>query len=407
MNRFYVIGLSDNEHPFFPPEVRRVIETHQVFSGGIRHHEIVREMLPDRAIWIDIKVPLKEVFMRYQEFDGKAPIVVFASGDPLFYGFAVTIQREMPQAQITLFPAFNSLQTLAHNLLLPYHDMRVVSLTGRPWHEFDRALIEQAPKIGVLTDREHTPTAIARRMLEYGYTEYTLFVGECLGNRERQSIRQFRVETASTTSFTTPNCLILCRAETATRTRRFGIPDTDFAHLDGRQRMITKMPIRLLSLSMLELRRRSCLWDVGFCTGSISIEAKLQFPHLRIIGFEIREEGRRLMEENCRRFGTPGITARIGDFLEADLSDVEIPDAVFIGGHGGKLKKMVARIAERMRPEGVIVFNSVSAESLKTFEEATAAVGMCIAERTRVAIDDYNPITVMKAIRTVPERQDR
>ena len=36
---------------------------------------------------------------------------------------------------------------------MPYHDMRIVSLTGRPWHEFDRALIESASKIGVLTDR--------------------------------------------------------------------------------------------------------------------------------------------------------------------------------------------------------------------------------------------------------------
>ena len=29
---------------------------------------------------------------------------------------------------------------------MPYDDMRTVSLTGRPWHEFDRALIERAPK---------------------------------------------------------------------------------------------------------------------------------------------------------------------------------------------------------------------------------------------------------------------
>ena len=72
----------------------------------------------------------------------------------------------MPDAQIRLFPSFNSLQLLAQNLLMPYHDMRIVSLTGRPWHEFDRTLIESASKIGVLTDREHTPTTIARRMLD-------------------------------------------------------------------------------------------------------------------------------------------------------------------------------------------------------------------------------------------------
>ena len=101
--------------------------------------------------------------------------------------------------------------------------------------------------------------------------------------------------------------------------------------------MITKMPIRLLSLSMLDLRNRERFWDIGFCTGSVSIEAKLLFPHLHITSFEIREEGRKLMTENCRRFGTPGIEAIIGDFLSVDLSALEAPDAIFIGGHGGEI----------------------------------------------------------------------
>ena len=71
----------------------------------------------------------------------------------------------------------------------------------------------------------------------------------------------------------------------------FGIPEEQFELLDGRANMITKMPVRLLSLSLLDLRNRSVMWDVGFCTGSVSIEAKLQFPHLDIVAFEKREGG--------------------------------------------------------------------------------------------------------------------
>lgn len=108
---------------------------------------------------------------------------------------------------------------------MPYHDMRIVSLTGRPWHEFDRALIESASKIGVLTDREHTPTTIARRMLEYGYDNYTMFVGERLGNTERQSIRQFSIQAAAMNNFVHPNCLIL-RKERDGHSRKFGLPDS-------------------------------------------------------------------------------------------------------------------------------------------------------------------------------------
>ena len=159
MNRFYVIGLDDNMRQYFPPEILEIILSHRVFSGGVRHHEIVRSLLPDKADWIDIKVPLDEVFDRYRSYDGRESIVVFASGDPLFFGFAVTIQNRLPDAQIRLYPSFNSLQLLAQNLLMSYHDMRIVSLTGRPWHEFDRALIESASKIGTYAYDYRSPDA--------------------------------------------------------------------------------------------------------------------------------------------------------------------------------------------------------------------------------------------------------
>ncbi len=396
MNRFYVIGLNDSSRQFFTPEIKTIISTHRIFSGGIRHHEIVRHLLPKKAEWINIKVPLEDVFEQYRMYENRESIVVFASGDPLFFGFAVTIQKRLPNAQISLYPTFNSLQTLAHFLLMPYHDMRIVSLTGRPWHELDRALIEGASKIGVLTDREHTPTTIARRMKEYGYNNYTMFVGEHLGNTERQSIRQFSIQTATTNNFNQPNCLILQKTKEG-HTRKMGIPDSAFEHLNGREKMITKMPIRLLSLSMLDLRERTHFWDIGFCTGSVSIEAKLQFPQLHITSFEIREEGRALMETNCQRFGAPGIQAVIGDFLTADLSKLEAPDAIFIGGHGGKLSEIIERIVSKMTPNAVIVFNSVSEESKKLFENAVKATNLQITVQTRITIDDFNQITIIKA----------
>ena len=161
--------------------------------------------------------------------------------------------------------------------------------------------------------------------------------------------------------------------------------------------MITKMPIRLLTLSQLDLPRRTSFWDVGFCTGSVSIEARLQFPHLKITAFEIREAGRALMEQNARKFGAPGINALIGDFLEADLSELPAPDAVFIGGHGGRLVEMLRRIDRVLLPGGLIVFNAVSAQSQQLFREGIAATGRRITGEMNVAINQFNPITILKA----------
>ena len=404
---FIVIGITDNPEPFFPPEVLNIIKQGKVFSGGKRHHEIVSLHLPADAQWIDITVPLDAVFEQYQIVNCKlsnCKLIVFASGDSLFFGFANTVKRKMPEADIVVYPTFNSLQMLAHRLVMSYHDMRIVSLTGRPWPEFDKALIERAPKIGILTDREHTPSAIAQRMLDYGYDSYQMSVGEHLGNPSLEKITTLSLEEAAHRDFEHPNCVI-AEANSSLFTLHssltFGLPDSDFALLDGREKMITKMPIRLLTLQALELPKRHVFWDIGFCTGSVSIEARLQFPHLTICAFEIRPECEAIINENARRFGAPGIDIHIGDFLETDISSLPRPDAVFIGGHGGHLKEIIAKVLTVLSEDGVIVFNSVTSpkvpiDSRRLWDEACQEFGLRQEPPLHIQINDYNPIEILK-----------
>ena len=401
--QFIVIGMPDVSKAIRLPETLPDC----VFSGGKRHHELVKGLIPQDAQWIDITVPLSEVFAQYAQI--KKPIVVFASGDPLFFGFANTIKREIPDADIQVFPYFNSLQMLAHRLVMPYHDMTIVSLTGRPWHEFDRALMERKQKIGVLTDGEHTPAAIAQRMLEYGYDYYQMSVGEHLGSETEERVTTLSLEEAAHSSFQRPNCLILEMPEglNSEANKHLGIPDNQFALLEGREKMITKAPVRLLTLAALELQNRHSFWDIGFCTGSVSIEAKLQFPHLQVTAFEIREEGRQLMEINSHRFKTPGITSIIGDFIEISTEGLTPPDAVFIGGHGGHLKELMTKAVKELLPGGVIVYNCVAPESVtdsrirsdsqQIFEATARELGLVLEEPMRVAINDYHPIIILKA----------
>ena len=420
--RFIVIGITDNPEPFFPPEVLEIIKNGKVFSGGKRHHEIIAPLLPQDAKWIDITVPLDNVFAQYQSQTSNLKpqtIVVFASGDPLFFGFANTIRRKMPEAEMVVYPTFNALQMLTHRLVMPYHDMRIVSLTGRPWQAFDKALIERAEKIGVLTDREHTPSAIAQRMLDYGYTNYNMSVGEHLGNPSLEKVSTLTLEEVARRDFDHPNCLIVSKVIISPPklgggaegrgglNHGFGIPDSAFVLLDGREKMITKMPIRLLTLQALDLPRRHVLWDIGFCTGSVSIEARLLFPHLQIEAFEIRPECEAIIHENARKFGAPGIDIHIGDFLETDITAIPRPDAVFIGGHGGRLKEIMAKVLTFLAPDGVIVFNSVTSPvvskttgrpgSRQLWDEACAALHLSQEPPLQIRLNDYNPIEILKA----------
>ena len=395
--KFIVIGITDNPKPFFAPEVLEIIKNGRVFSGGKRHHEIVAPLLPKDAQWIDITVPLDKVFEEYKELsivNCQLSIITIVSGDPLFFGFANTIRRKIPDAEIVVYPTFNSLQMLAHKLVMPYHDLRIVSLTGRPWQEFDKALIEKAEKMGILTDKVHTPAAIAKRMMDYGYTYYNMYVGEHLGNPELEKVTSLSLEEASAKDFSMPNCVILRAC--CPSARPFGIMDREFALLDGREKMITKMPIRLLTLQALELPKRHVLWDIGFCTGSISIEARLQFPHLRIEAFEIRPECEAIIKENARRF------------LNFQLSIFNYqfprPDAVFIGGHGGHLKEIMEKVLECLAPDGCIVMNSVKAPKVTTdshqlWDEACRELGLTQEPPTRIILNDNHPIEILKCRR--------
>lgn len=386
-----IIGISDSRQQWFPPKVMDIIRNGSVFSGGKRHHEIMAPLLPDGAVWIDISVPLEKVFEQYQQHEH---VIIFASGDPLFFGFANTLQRECKDLKMQIFPTFNSLQMLAHRMSVAYHDMHVVSLTGRPWQKLDEALINGEPMIGVLTDRIKTPHAIHQRMVEYGYTNYLMMVGENLGNEELERVNRYDEQT----TYSHPNCIIL--QKTTQRVRPFGIPDSAFSLLDGREKMITKMPIRLLTLQALDLPHRHTLWDIGFCTGSISIEARLQFPHLQIEAFEIRPECEAIIHENARRFGAPGINVHIGDFLEADVASLPRPDAVFIGGHGGQLKEIIKKVLTVLTDDGCIVMNSVKAPKVLTdshqlWDEACHELGLKQDAPTKIILNDNHPIEIL------------
>lgn len=389
MNKCYIIGLSDSHRLCLTPEVMKIISAGRVFSGGMRHHEIIASMLPTRYVWINITIPITDVLEKYKHHD---ELVIFASGDPLFYGFANTVKRSFPEVQMKVFPTFNSLQLLAHKLNLAYNDMYMASLTGRPWDRLDEALIRGERLIGCLTDKNKTPHEIWQRMHTYGYDNYEMYVGENLGNEEKESIGQYN----PAKGYSTPNCIILEQRKLIRQ--NIGIPDEAFHLLDGRSRMITKMPVRMASLSALQLAEKKSFWDIGFCTGSVSIEAKLAYPHLKVTAFEIRDEGKELMLANSRKFHAPGIDARIGDFCNMDISDCPLPDAVFIGGYGGKMKEVLIKVKNVLSHSGCIVFNSVSETSKDSFFSITRELGMTTEILHTITVDGNNPITIMRAI---------
>lgn len=389
--RYTIIGLPAHLDRPLPPAALRAIDTATVFAGGVRHHHIVASLLPDDARWIDITPPLDRLWDTLARYDA----VIFASGDPWFYGMASSLQARFPDADITVYPSFNSLQQLAHAAAIPYGPMHAVSLTGRPWQELDQALINGESLIGILTDRSHTPVSIMRRMHQYGYDNYSVTVGENIGNPDRQRITLWHPTDTPQADFDMPNCMILQR--TAVRRHPLGIPDDRFMTLDGRPGMITKRAIRLADLSLLGLDSCTTLWDIGFCTGSVSIEARLQFPSLQVVAFERRLECLDIIHHNMQSLGAPGIIALTGDFPACVTDDLPRPQAAFIGGHNGQLHDIVRYLDSVMDDGAAIVFNSVSDHSRQLFADSIADSAFTLTDSLTITIDSHNPITILRA----------
>ncbi len=386
-----IIGISD-QVPEFTRKRHAIVQSAKYFAGGKRHKELVESFLPSGYIWSDITVPLSNLFDEIKE--SNSDWVVFASGDPLFYGIGITLKREFPEAEIITLPTFNSLQLLGHRFQLPYGEFQTVSLTGRSFHQFDKALIQGVDKMGILTDRKNTPKTIAQRMIDFGYSNYKMFYGERMGGKNER-VLELSLEEAIDLDFKHPNCFYL--KKTDAKIPRKGIPEGDFEPLAGRPNMITKMPFRLATLALMELHNKNVFWDVGACTGSVSIDARLHYPHLKITSFEIRLESEGIIHRNTRKMQTPGIEVFINDYLQVDKSDFEKPDAVFLGGYGGKMDEVLSDIDTHLLENGIIAFNSVSEKSRNGFLDWCEKNNYPLINKMQLSLEAFNPITILLA----------
>ncbi|WBX74573.1 precorrin-6y C5,15-methyltransferase (decarboxylating) subunit CbiE [Tenacibaculum pacificus] len=387
---FHLIGTSNHPTPKFNNDVLKLIQESSVFSGGKRHYQLVKSYLPENHTWIEISGKMDFLINKYKKID--TTIVVFASGDPFFYGFGNTLQRLLPNVKLKATPYFNSIQLLCHKTQTNYNALKSISVHGRDWSALDEALINRNKLIGVLTDAKKTPSEIAKRLLKYGFDNYSITVGEALdGNNEH--IETLDLATCTKKSHDHLNCVLL--KKTTSKEKPFGMADDAFIPLPNRANMITKMPIRLSTINALQLQNKTVFWDIGACTGSVAIEAKQQYPHLKIVAFEKRTVCGNIIQQNTERFSTPGIAIIIDDFFNLNLEEFQIPDVVFIGGHGGRLNELIYLI-HKLNPKARIVTNAVKQNSTNIFIKELTTLNYTI-NTSVIQVNEHNKISIHSA----------
>jgi precorrin-6Y C5,15-methyltransferase (decarboxylating) len=353
--------------------------------------------------------------------------VVLASGDPLFYGIGRALLEAIPRQDLIFLPHVSSVQLAFARVKETWHDARIVSLHGRPPDALAAAVRARAPKIAVLTDARNHPAAIADLLRRLGVAEeYTLWVCENLGGPDERISPQGPADLREET-FSPLNVVVLLHAgirvqESGVRqddvassntidswpsTSLLGIPEAALRHQAGPRGMITRREVRLLALCYLELRPEDVFWDVGAGSGSVSLEAARLSPRLQVFALERDAAAFARLEINVAEFGERGVQAVCAEAPEG-LAGLPDPDAVFIGGSGGRLAEILGTVAQRLRPGGRVVLNCITLENffrgwerLRELQLEPAATSVQLAHSRPLgrlhSLEPDNPIFILRA----------
>ncbi|MGW1213320.1 precorrin-6y C5,15-methyltransferase (decarboxylating) subunit CbiE [Streptomyces sp. NPDC002499] len=324
----------------------------ELVVGGRRHLDAVR--LPETAERI-VLGPLAPALDAIEEYVGKdRPVVVLASGDPGFFGIVRALAERFGSGVLDVRPGVSSVATAFARLGLTWDDAVVVSAHGR---ELRTAVnvCRAHPKVAVLTGPGAGPAELGAA-LPGGRV---LVVASALGDPEQERVERVTAAEAAGRDWGTAVSVVLCLDETraagAVRTvagaavgpGQWALDEREFTHRDS---MITKFEVRALALARLGPRLGELVWDVGAGSGSVAVEcARLGAA---VVAVEKTADGAERIRANA---AAHGVEVRVvhGEAPVA-LSQLDDPDAVFIGGGGRELPSIVTACARRARRSVVV-----------------------------------------------------
>ena len=384
-NKIYLVGAGIEGWEGFSPAALNIINRSEILIGHQRHLDIFPDFNGEKVVL----GPLPELLDLLKK--SGQPIAILASGDPTFFGISRFILRNLPKDRIEIFTNVTSMQYAFSRIKEPWDDAIFVSAHGRGLHAAIDKIIS-AEKACVLTDRINTPAAIAMELLERGAEGYEAWLCEDLGLPSEKFTRT-DVRGLAELAASDLNILILIRTYEAKLTQYplIGINDDEF---QTTKKLITKQEVRAVTMAKLQLQDDLVLWDIGAGSCSISIEASNLMPNGRIYALEKNPVCIGFINENLKKFCARNIKL-IEAYAPDGLDNLPDPDRIFIGGAGGNLEEIIDTADKRLKPEGMIVLNAVTLDTLTKSVEYLEDHGYSV-EVTSVNISRTRPLTEFK-----------
>jgi precorrin-6B C5,15-methyltransferase / cobalt-precorrin-6B C5,C15-methyltransferase len=371
--KIYIIGIGNDGLAGLTAKARDLILSAELVLASDNSLSLMPELKAER---FRIGTDLLEV-VRALESNATKRMVIVAGGDPLFYGVARYLCERLGKERFEVLPHVSSMQLAFARVKESWEE---AYLTNLATHSLDHVLdrIRIAEVVGLFTSEKHDPPAIARQLLSHGLDYFRAYVCENLGAPDER-VTQGELTDIQSMEFSPLNVMILkrkpgrpdappLRALTppgSPQFRPFGNPDEMFAQSRPKSGLITQAEVRAIALAQLNIQPGSVVWDVGAGSGAVAIEASQLANPGMVYAIEQDAADYHLILTNAQTFGVRNLKAIHGT-APVVFAELPAPDAVFIGGTGREIGRLLEATYTVLRPNGRLVVNVATLESLNT-----------------------------------------
>lgn len=345
-------GLSDASH--------EALQQAEIIFGGPRHLALIKagSRGHDWPVPFSIDPALAQKGRR---------VVVLASGDPFWFGAGGSLSRGLSPQEWVCHPAPSTFGHVAARLGWRLEETHCFGLHAAPFERILPVLSAGQRLICLMRDGAAVGK-LADWLTACGFGATNMTVLEAAGGPVER-VRVLSAQAYDLTDVGDPVTVSLAVAGRKGMPRAAGLPDEMFAS-DG---VMTKRPIRALTLSALAPRPGEVLWDLGAGSGSVSVEWCLAAPGTTAHAVELRGDRAANIRANAATFGLSHRLA-VHECGWADgLRTLPPPDAVFIGG--GTDMDGLENVFRLLGPGSRLVVNAVTIETEMLLAKAQSLRG--------------------------------
>jgi precorrin-6Y C5,15-methyltransferase (decarboxylating) len=363
--KIHIIGIGSDGVAGLTVRARELLDAADLVLGS----EQALSLLPDlHSRRLRIGTDLPELVRTLEARMGKHRLVVLAGGDPLFYGIARYLCDRLGKDHFEVLPHVSSMQLAFARVKESWEE---AYLTNLATHPLDTVLdrIRVAETVGLFTSEQEDPPAVARQLLARGLDYFRAYVCENLGGPDER-VTQGELAEIREMEFAPLNVMILKRKpgrpdqqRTPGRFRRFGNPDDAFAQSRPHSGLITQAEVRAIALAQLNIQPAGVVWDIGAGSGSLAIEAAQLSDPGPVYAIEQDAADYHLILANAETFGVRNLKAVHGT-APAVFAGLPAPDAIFVGGTGHEVGRLLEAAHAALRPGGHLVVNVATLEAL-------------------------------------------